>query len=232
MTTWLCNESLSLGAVELISAKADYVFTLGAVQTLLTSTQKILFAESKCHSQLEELVCSRSPSQLRIIWGWLERHTTPTCKKKTKCIKSTMGIGGEKSMCLLFLSLNCTQCLAVMASPCYAECSHTLMNAAIYMHKQLLRVYQSKLLYLESTRPQQWLGFLNEPLSIEVIITSWMSVCCIALLNNLNMNLRLIENIRIPSQVAWWTHSWVIVVVNSWIFLMFQKWCTWEYWGL
>lgn len=60
-----------------------------------------------------------------------------------------MDIGGERSMCLLFLSPNCTQCLAVRASLCYAECSHTLMNAAIYMHKQLLRVYQSKLLYLE-----------------------------------------------------------------------------------
>lgn len=155
--------------------------------------------------------------------------------QETKWIKSTMDIRGEKSMCLLFLSPNCTQCLAVMASLCYAECSHTLMNAAICMHKRLLRVYQSKLLYLEWTRPQQWLGFVNEPLSIEGIITSWMSVCCMALLNNLDMNLHIIENIRIPSQVGWWTHSWVISVV-SWIFLMFQNkhqrvLNTWEYLG-
>lgn len=49
-----------------------------------------------------------------------------------------------------------------------------------------------------------------------------MSVCCMALLNNLDMNLHLIENISIPSEVGWWTDSWVISVVNSWIFLMFQ----------
>lgn len=55
----------------------------------------------------------------------------------------------EKSMCFPFLSPNGTQCLAVMASLFYVECSHTLMNASICMHNWLLRVYQSKLLYLE-----------------------------------------------------------------------------------
>lgn len=51
------------------------------------------------------------------------------------------------------LSDNSIQCLVVIASLCHAECSHILMNATICMHKQFLRFYQSKLLYLEWTSP-------------------------------------------------------------------------------
>lgn len=77
----------------------------------------------------------------------------------TKWIKSTIDIRRIKVYvsplsCLLIAP----SVLPVMASLCYAGSSHTLMNAAICMHKQLLRVYQSKLLYQEWTRPQQWLG--------------------------------------------------------------------------
>lgn len=67
-----------------------------------------------------------------------------------KLIKSTMDSVKRKVYPSHFLlSGNGTQCLPVMASLCHAESSNILMNASICMRKQLLRVYQSNLLYLE-----------------------------------------------------------------------------------
>lgn len=78
------------------------------------------------------------------------RKTHHSHRQGLKLIKSTMDSVKRKVYPSHFLvSGNGTQCLVVIASLCHAESSHILMNAAICMHKQLLRVYQSKLLYLE-----------------------------------------------------------------------------------
>lgn len=114
----------------------------------------------------EEIVCSGCPCQLP-TWKGVVRKTHHSHRQGPKLIKSTVDSVKRKVYPSHFLvSGNGTRCLVVIASRCHAESVHILMNAAICMHKQLLRVYQSKLLYLQWTRPQQWLGFVNKPLSI------------------------------------------------------------------
>lgn len=114
----------------------------------------------------EEIVCSGCPCQLP-TWKRVVRKTHHSHRQGPKLIKSTVDSVKRKVYPSHFLvSGNGTRCLVVIASRCHAESIHILMNAAICMHKQLLRVYQSKLLYLQWTRPQQWLGFVNKPLSI------------------------------------------------------------------
>lgn len=133
--------------------------------TPLTITPSMPAAPSKRHSPAEELVCSRCPSQLPTWRGLLEKHHSH--RQGPKLIKSTVDSVKRKVYPSHFLlSGNGTQCLVVIASLCHAESSHILMNAAICMRKQLLRVYQSKLLYLEWTWPHQWLVLVNKPLSI------------------------------------------------------------------
>lgn len=95
------------------------------------------------------------------------RKTCHTHRQGPKSIMSTMeSVKREVYPSHFLLSGNGTQSLVVIASLCQAESRHILMNAAICLHKQLLRVYQSKLLYLEWTWPHQWQGFVNKPLSI------------------------------------------------------------------
>lgn len=178
------------------------LFILGATQTLLTRTEKTLHGVQRSPSAGRahlHYVSQAVPNLLGFI-----RKAHHSHMQGTKWIKSTMDIERIKGYVssFFFCLLIAPNVLPIMASLHYAGSSHTLMNAAICMLKQLLRVYQSKLPYLEWTRPQQWLGFVNEPLFIKGIITPWLSACCMALLNNLDTYLHLIDNFRIPSQVA------------------------------
>lgn len=77
------------------------------------------------------------------------RKTHHSHMQGPKLIKSTDSMRRKVYPSHFLLSGNGTHCLVVIASLCHAESSHVLMNAAICMHKQLLRVYQTKLLYLE-----------------------------------------------------------------------------------
>lgn len=97
----------------------------------------------------EEIVCSGCPCQLP-TWKGVVRKTHHSHRQGPKLIKSTVDSVKRKVYPSHFLvSGNGTRCLVVIASRCHAESIHILMNAAICMHKQLLRVYQSKLLYLQ-----------------------------------------------------------------------------------
>lgn len=148
------NESMRLGGGRGKSQLVSTILTVCAYTPRTPSHTAHRYTEfTGCTVQTsrcwEEIVCSGCPCQLP-TWKGVVRKTHHSHRQGPKLIKSTVDSVKRKVYPSHFLvSGNGTRCLVVIASRCHAESVHILMNAAICMHKQLLRVYQSKLLYLQ-----------------------------------------------------------------------------------
>lgn len=148
------NESMRLGGGRGKSQLVSTILTVCAYTPRTPSHTAHRYTEfTGCTVQTsrcwEEIVCSGCPCQLP-TWKRVVRKTHHSHRQGPKLIKSTVDSVKRKVYPSHFLvSGNGTRCLVVIASRCHAESVHILMNAAICMHKQLLRVYQSKLLYLQ-----------------------------------------------------------------------------------
>lgn len=133
--------------------------------------------------------------------------------------KINHGYWKDKGLCVFhfFLLLIAPNVLPVMASLHNTGTSH--VNECCHLHAQAASKGLSKQIALSGMNETPTMtGFCKWA----IIHLRHNHIVAVSMLQD---TFHLIDNFRIPSQVGWWTHSWVISAEKGWMFLMFwDKW--------